>query len=121
MNAEPVITFEPIFACSTSWRIRANGREVACASVRTMGPTGLYYYRDTGLVSKDDASRMFREHFAGEGACKFRTQTGRCEFRGSTNWEQVCVPCECYRPRVEAVKEINGVGVLPQKKTEEAK
>jgi len=121
VNPDTVIAFEPIHGCPTSWRLRANGVEVACASVRTMGPAGLYYYRDTGLVSKDDAVRMFRAHFAGDGACKFRTVTCRCEFRGSTNWEQVCVPCECYRPRVEAVKEISGWGVLPQKNAEEAK
>lgn len=123
MNPDTVITFEPIYANPTSWRMRANGVEIGCATVRCMGAIGgLYFFRTKqALVTFKEAQNLFKAHFAGDGACKFCGDMKICGLPESGNEAKSCVPCECYRARIEAVRDVNGLYKSePQKDTNAA-
>ena len=99
------------------WKLTVNGREVACASARSMGASGgVYWFNITqSEMTKEAAEIMFKEYFAGDGRCRFATvEAGECTNFESNYFGWLCAHCGRYSARNLGGK------VLPQKNAETA-
>lgn len=103
----------------TSWKLTVKGREVACASARSMGASGGIYWFNVAqdVMTRDDAVELFRAHFKGDGICRFASKDdGECLNFESSYFGWLCATCGLYTARTLVQPE-----VLPQKNTEETK